>query len=98
RGFENMFWYACKAEIRDYFPEVNKNQKVIECTFFHPGLFANYMTYPFNSSKYIQLFKTLINFHQRLAFVGRHEDVMITLTAVQDTAQVVALAIEHKGQ
>ncbi|KAF4461001.1 hypothetical protein FALBO_12204 [Fusarium albosuccineum] len=99
RGFEHMFWYAYKAAIRDYLAEVSKDKKVIEYTFFHPGLFTNYMTYPFNSSKHVELFEGPINFHQRRALVVEGaEDAILTLTTAQDTAKVVALAIEYEGE
>lgn len=56
------------------------------------------MTYPFNSSKHIELFELPINFHQRRGLVraGGKDDV-ITLTTAQDTAKVVALAVEYEG-
>ncbi|KAH7156641.1 hypothetical protein EDB81DRAFT_867640 [Dactylonectria macrodidyma] len=98
-GFAYMPWYSYKQEAREYLAEINKEKKVLEYTFFQPGLFTNYMTYPFRSSKHVDLFETLVNFHQRRALVreGGEGDI-ITLTTAKDTGKVVALAIEYEGE
>ncbi|KAM0426413.1 hypothetical protein ACHAPT_008460 [Fusarium lateritium] len=82
--FDHMYWTG---------------RQVLEYTLFQPGLFTNYMTFPFNSSKHVDLFETPINFHKRRALIcqGGEGDV-ITLTTAQDTAKVVSLAIEYEGE
>ncbi|KAF6798211.1 NmrA-like family protein [Colletotrichum sojae] len=98
-NFDHMFWFNYKIGVRDYLAEVNKDKKVLEYTLFQPGLFTNYLTYPFSSSKHVHLFETPINFHQRRALVvGGGEDAVITLTTAQDAAKVAALAIEYEGE
>ncbi|KAH8747596.1 hypothetical protein F5883DRAFT_474278 [Diaporthe sp. PMI_573] len=98
-SFEHMPWYSWKAEVRKYLKDLNRDKKVLEYTLFHPGLFTNYMTYPFNSSKHIQLFETPINFYERRAVIcDGGEDSIITLTTVQDTAKVVVLAVEYEEE
>ncbi|KAK1624400.1 NmrA-like family protein [Colletotrichum phormii] len=97
--FEHMFWYGFKEETRKYLATINKDKKVLEYCLFQPGLFTNYMTYPFNSSKHVQLFETPFNFYQRRALVvGECEDAIITFTTAQDLAKVVALAVEYEGE
>ncbi|KAK6211175.1 NmrA-like family protein [Colletotrichum tabaci] len=97
--FDHMFWYDFKGETRTYLAEVNREKKVIEYCLFQPGLFTNYLTYPFKSSKHVHLFETPINYHRRRALIteGR-EDAIFTLTTAQDFAKVVALAVEYEGE
>ncbi|KXH33109.1 NmrA-like family protein [Colletotrichum simmondsii] len=88
---EQMFWYGFKEETRKYLATINKDKK--------PGLFTNYMTYPFSSSKHVQLFETPFNFDQRRALVvDGGENAIITFTTAQDLARVVALAVEYEGE
>ncbi|KDN62596.1 putative NmrA-like family protein [Colletotrichum sublineola] len=95
---DHMFWYGFKDEIRNYLAEVNKEKKVIEYSLFQPGLFTNYLTYPFNSSKHVHLFETPINYHNHRALTTEGgEDAILTLTTAQDFAKVVALAVEYEG-
>ncbi|KAH6869767.1 hypothetical protein B0T10DRAFT_593266 [Thelonectria olida] len=96
---EHLGWYSYKNDIRNYLAELNKEKKVLEYSLFHPGLFTNYFTFPFNSSKHFSLFELPINFHQRRALVreGGKDDV-ITLTTVQDLAKVLAHAVEYEGE
>ncbi|EXF83879.1 NmrA-like family protein [Colletotrichum fioriniae PJ7] len=97
--FEHMFWYGFKEETRKYLASINKDKKVLEYCLFQPGLFTNYMTYPFSSSKHVQLFETPFNFYQRRALVvDGGEDAIITFTTAQDLARVVALAVEYEGE
>ncbi|KAK1714436.1 NmrA-like family protein [Colletotrichum lupini] len=96
---EYMFWYGFKEETRKYLATINKDKKVLEYCLFQPGLFTNYMTYPFSSSKHVQLFETPFNFYQRRALVvDGGENAIITFTTAQDLARVVALAVEYEGE
>ena len=57
------------------------------------------MTFPYNSSKHVDLFEVPINFHQhRAIIVEGGEDDVITVTTAQDLAKVVALAVEYEGE
>ncbi|KAK2002115.1 NmrA-like family protein [Colletotrichum falcatum] len=97
--FDHMFWYDFKGEVREYLAEVNKEKKVIEYSLFQPGLFTNYLTYPFPSTKHVCLFETPINFDKHRAIVPEGgEDAIFTLTTAQDFAKVVALAVEYEGE
>ncbi|KAM6520437.1 hypothetical protein FSOLCH5_005229 [Fusarium solani] len=98
-GLKHAFWYAFKEETRKYLAELNKDKKVLEYCLFQPGIFTNYMTFPYNSSKHVDLFEVPINFHQRRAIVVKGgEDDVITVTTAQDLAKVVALAVEYEGE
>ncbi|RSL62015.1 hypothetical protein CEP53_004888 [Fusarium sp. AF-6] len=98
-GLAHAFWYAFKAETRRYLADLNKDKKVLEYCLFQPGIFTNYMTFPYNSSKHVDLFEVPINFNQRRAIVVEGgEDDLITVTTAQDLAKVVALAAEYEGE
>ncbi|KAM0558096.1 hypothetical protein ACHAPJ_005263 [Fusarium lateritium] len=97
-GLDNLPWYNFKKGAREYLAKINKDEKVIEYTLFQFGLFTNYMTYPFKSSKHVQMFETPINFHGRRALLVDDGEAVITLTTAQDAAQVTALAIEDERE
>ncbi|KAJ4311388.1 hypothetical protein N0V84_010481 [Fusarium piperis] len=98
-GLEHAYWYAFKKETRRYLAELNKDKKVLEYSLFQPGIFTNYMTFPYNSSKHVDLFEIPINFHKRRAIICEGgEDDVITITTAQDVAKVVALAVEYEGE
>jgi hypothetical protein len=70
----------------------------IEYTLFQPGLFLNYFIHPHKSAKHVHSFETQFDFENRRAIVpDRCGDTIITLTAVQDLANVVAKAVEYEG-
>ncbi|KAK4696757.1 hypothetical protein P7C71_g1220, partial [Lecanoromycetidae sp. Uapishka_2] len=98
-GLEHMSWYAYKAETRRYLKELNKNKTILEYTLFQPGLFLNYFTSPYKSSKHLDEMELPFDFNKRRALVldGGNED-RITLTTVQDCANVVARAIDYEGK
>ncbi|KAF4943578.1 hypothetical protein FGADI_13311 [Fusarium gaditjirri] len=91
-------WYDFKRSAREYLKEINKDKKVIEYTLFQFGLFTNYMTYPYKSSKHVNLFETPVNFHGCRALLVDDGEAVITLTTAQDAARVTALAVEHEGE
>ncbi|KAK1590306.1 NmrA-like family protein [Colletotrichum navitas] len=96
---DHMFWYDFKDKIRNYLVEVNKEKKVIEYSLFQPGLFTNYLTFPFSSAKHVNLFETPVNYYKhRVLTTEGGEDAIVTLTTVQDFAKVVALAVEYEGE
>ncbi|KAK2779716.1 NmrA-like family protein [Colletotrichum kahawae] len=97
--FDHLFWYSFKQVTRDYLAEVNKEKKVLEYSLFQPGLFTNYLTYPFSSSKHATQLETPVDFNQcRALVVNGGEDALLTFTTAQDLARVVALAVEYEGE
>ncbi|KAJ4258834.1 hypothetical protein NW762_007921 [Fusarium torreyae] len=97
-GLDTLPWYNFKKDAREYLAKINKDKKVIEYTLFQFGLFTNYMTYPFKSSKHVLMFETPINFHGRRALLVDDGEAIITLTTAQDAAQVTALAVEDESE
>ncbi|KAM7201668.1 hypothetical protein V8F33_003217 [Rhypophila sp. PSN 637] len=88
-----------KTEIRDYLKELNREKKVIEYSLFQPGMFVNYFTHPHQSAKYLPPIATPFDFNNRRAIVlDGSDDVPMTLTTVQDLANVVARAVEYDGE
>ncbi|KAF4457195.1 hypothetical protein F53441_839 [Fusarium austroafricanum] len=97
-NLDYFHWYDFKRSAREYLAKINKDKKVIEYTLFQFGLFTNYMTYPFKSSKHVSLFETPINFNGCRALLVDDGEATITLTTAQDAAKVTALAIEYEGE
>ncbi|KAM0288446.1 hypothetical protein ACHAO9_007092 [Fusarium lateritium] len=91
-------WYDFKRSAREYLAEINKDKKVIEYTLFHFGLFTNYMTFPYKSSKHVTLFETPINFNDCRGLLVDDGETIISLVTAQDAAQVTALAVEYEGE
>lgn len=97
--FENLPWYSYKNTIRTYLAELNKERKVLEYTLFHPGLFVNYLTRPYPSSKHLHQVEFPIDLYNRRAILAEGvEDAKVALITVQDFAAVVARAIEYEGE
>ncbi|THY50650.1 NAD(P)-binding protein [Aureobasidium pullulans] len=94
-GTDQMGWYAYKGEIRRYLQQLNDKEKVLEYTLFQPGLFLNYLTYPYKSTKHLQNTETPFDFEQCRHLVV---DGSITFTTVEDLAQVVARAIDLESE
>ncbi|OAQ76310.1 hypothetical protein VFPBJ_08670 [Purpureocillium lilacinum] len=98
-SFDYMDWYAGKAEIREYLKQLNKDKKIIEYSLFQPGLFVNYFTYPYKSANHVVPIETPIDFNNSRALaIDGAEESRLTLTTVQDLAQVVARAVEYGGE
>ncbi|KAL3481679.1 hypothetical protein BJX99DRAFT_218121 [Aspergillus californicus] len=98
-GTQHLPWYAYKKDIRGYLSEINAERKVLEYTFFQPGLFTNYLTRPYKSSKHIHPIEIPIDFENgRAIIVEGSESSEITLTTVQDLASIVAQAIDYEGE
>ena len=62
-------------------------------------MFTNYFAYPYESAKHFRPFETQIDFNKRRALtLDGGDDDHITLTTVQDLANVVARAVEYEGE
>ncbi|KAH7004302.1 hypothetical protein EDB82DRAFT_486502 [Fusarium venenatum] len=95
---DHLPWYGFKRATREYLAEINKDNKVIEYTLFQYGLFTNYMTYPYMSSKHISMFETPVNFNDCRALLVDDGEAVISLITAQDAAKVTALAVEYEGE
>ncbi|KND90003.1 hypothetical protein TOPH_05289 [Tolypocladium ophioglossoides CBS 100239] len=73
--------------------------EVLEYSLFQPGFFWNYFTYPYKTSNHVAPIETPIDFNTRRALmVDGSDDSRITLTTVQDIANIVARAVEYDGE
>ncbi|KAJ5689983.1 NAD(P)-binding protein [Penicillium macrosclerotiorum] len=98
-NLEHLSWYAYKGETRRYLEELNKDKKVLEYTLFQPGFMMNYLTRPHKSSKHLQQIDTPWDlYNRRFIVMDGSDDHIITLTTVQDLANVVARAIDFEGE
>jgi len=72
--------------------------QVLEYTLFQPGLFLDYLAYPFKTASYVTPLSTFFDFQNRRAIVVEgHEEAVMTLTTVRDIAGIVARAVEYEG-
>ncbi|KIW04245.1 uncharacterized protein PV09_04550 [Verruconis gallopava] len=93
----HMPWWAGKEKVRSYLKEVSKHANDFEYTLFQPGLFLEYLAYPFKTSKYLEPLQTIFDFqNNRAILVDGHEHAIMTLTAVADFASIIARAVEDE--
>lgn len=86
--------FRYKQAVYKYLQELNTPKQQLEYTLFRPGWFSNYLTYPQSSCRYFHQTCVWINVSTCQALVIRGLDPWICLTSVQDTATVVAQAVE----
>ncbi|KAK5628945.1 hypothetical protein RRF57_004660 [Xylaria bambusicola] len=99
RGLENMAWWQGKQKVREYLEEVNRDETAIEYTLFQPGLFLDYLAFPHKTAKYLDPLQTVFDFKNRRAIiVDGHQDAIMTLTTVADTAAIIAQAVGCDGK
>ncbi|KAK7747172.1 hypothetical protein SLS62_009114 [Diatrype stigma] len=84
---------------REYLRQVNKNENKLQYTLFQPGLFLDYLAFPYKTAKYFDPLQTIFDFEHRRAIVMEgHEDAIMTLTTVADLAAVVARAVDYDSR
>ncbi|KAI3322492.1 NAD(P)-binding protein [Xylariaceae sp. AK1471] len=99
RRTDNMAWWQGKERVREYLKEINEKGEVIEYTLFQPGLFLDYLAFPYKTSKHVDPLQTVFNFKDRRAIiVDGHEHAIMTLTTVADAAAVIARAVDYDGK
>ncbi|GKT73845.1 NmrA-like family protein [Colletotrichum tofieldiae] len=93
-------WYANKLEVKRYLEEVNKDRKVIEYTLFQPGAFMNFLAYPRQTAKHYRIeTPAFFDFDKGRAFILEgSENAEVTLTTIEDIAEVTARAVEYDGE
>ncbi|OAX81234.1 hypothetical protein ACJ72_04425 [Emergomyces africanus] len=95
----DMAWWAGKEIIREYLKEVNQVENKLEYTLFQPGLFLDYLAFPYKTARYLDPLQSVFDFENRRAIVvDGHEDAIMTLTTVADFAAVVARAVDYEGK
>ncbi|KAI1074522.1 hypothetical protein F5B20DRAFT_563081 [Whalleya microplaca] len=99
KGTVDMVWWQGKERIREYLKEVNEKGNNLEYILFQPGLFLDYLAFPYKTAKYVDPLQTVFDFENRRAIVvdGR-EDAVMTFTTVADLAAVVAQAVDYDGR
>ncbi|KAJ9614316.1 hypothetical protein H2200_002452 [Cladophialophora chaetospira] len=98
-GTVNMPWWGGKERTREYLKKVNENGKILEYTFFQPGLFLDYLAFPYKTTKHIDPLQTVFDLENcRAILVEGHEDAIMTLTAAADVAAIVTHAVECEAE
>jgi hypothetical protein len=72
--------------------------QVLEYSLFQPGMFLNYLSFPYPSTKYMKVFALNYDLENRRAIVPAERDFSVTFTTVQDLAKVVTEAIDYEGE
>ena len=72
--------------------------QVIEYSLFQPGLFLDYLTFPYRTAKHISPLNTMFDFQHRRAIVVDGHDFFMAFTTAQDLASVIARAVEYEGE
>jgi hypothetical protein len=72
--------------------------KVIEYTLFQPGLFLDYLAFPYKTATHLTPLNTMVDFQNRRAIVVEGHDAIMTFTTVEDLAAVVAKAVDYNGE
>lgn len=81
------------------FEELTEHRQVLEYCLFQPGWLTNYFAHPHVSAKHFRSFDTPIDFNNGRALLAAGcETQRITLTTIQDVAQVVTKAVEYGGE
>ncbi|KAH8656570.1 nmrA-like family protein-like protein [Tricladium varicosporioides] len=99
RSNSGVSWYEQKDEVLAYLRGVNKDFKKLEYTLFQPGLFLNYLSFPYSSGTHFHNTEIQYSFQQRRALIvaGGGENDVISWTTVQDLARIVRGAVEYEG-
>lgn len=72
--------------------------QVLEYSLFQPGLFLDYLAFPYKTAKYVDPLNTMFDFQNRRAIVVDGHDFSMTFTTAQDLASVVARAVDYEGE
>ncbi|ORY58079.1 uncharacterized protein BCR38DRAFT_353234, partial [Pseudomassariella vexata] len=95
----DLDWWRGKEKVRKYLEEVNADGIILEYTLFQPGLFLDYLAFPYKTAKHVDPLQSVFDFQNRRAtVVDGHEDAVMTLTTVADLAAVVAEAVDYDGR
>ncbi|KAF2491282.1 NAD(P)-binding protein [Lophium mytilinum] len=94
----DMPWWARKDAVQEYLKQVNESGKTIEYTLFQPGMFLDYLAFPYKTARHLTPLNTMIDFEHRRAVIVEGHDAIMTFTTVQDLAAVVARAVDYDGK
>ncbi|KAI1261299.1 NAD(P)-binding protein [Xylariaceae sp. FL1019] len=101
KSMVDMPWTSGKERIRGYLEQINAKADVLEYTLFQPGLFLDYLAFPYRTSKHLDPLQSVWDVERRRALLvdGHEDDAVMTLTTVADNAAVVARAVDyHDGR
>lgn len=66
---------------------------------FQPGLFLDYLAYPYKTARHVDPLQSVFDFeHRRAMVVDGRENAIMTLTTVGDVAAIVARAVDYEGR
>lgn len=72
--------------------------QVLEYILFQPGLFLDYLAFPYKIAKQVEPLQIGFNLERhRAMLVEGHADAVMTLTTPADLAAIVVRAVEYEG-
>ncbi|WEW59170.1 hypothetical protein PRK78_004639 [Emydomyces testavorans] len=87
-----------KRDMHKYLQEINAERPVLEYTLFEPGLFMNYLAYPYKTTKYLHNSPLFMSLEEKQAIKVDDGEDWHVYTDIQDVAKVVARAIDYPGK
>ena len=87
-----------KDEIHAHLKTINAEKLVLEYTLFQPGVFMNFVVWPRKTAEYLYTTCIGIDIDGGHALMVEDGGQSFTFTTIQDTAKVVAGAIDYEGQ
>ncbi|KMP07123.1 hypothetical protein CIRG_06804 [Coccidioides immitis RMSCC 2394] len=86
-----------KREVHRYLQDINADRQVLEYCLFQPGLFMNYLAYPYKTTRYLHITPLFLSVKEKQAIQVDDGADWLVFTDIQDMAKVVARAIDYQG-
>lgn len=90
--------YGFKVQIHEYLKQINANGPVLEYCLFQTGLFMNYLGYPNKTAKHLHTSGIYHSPGEGHSVIVDDGEGWETWTLIQDSAKVVARAIDYEGR
>ncbi|KAH7143719.1 hypothetical protein EDB81DRAFT_796224 [Dactylonectria macrodidyma] len=90
--------YDYKATVRQYLEKVNTPIKALEYCLFQPGFFTNYFANGRPTTKHFHMQDMFADFANMRALQVEDGCYPLSLTTVEDTAEIVAQALDFAGE
>ncbi|KAH6876413.1 hypothetical protein B0T10DRAFT_540968 [Thelonectria olida] len=90
--------YDSKAVVRRYLEKINTPTKTLEYCLFQPGFFTNYFANGRPTTKHFHMQDMFADFANRRALQVEDGNFPVTLTTVEDLAEVTAQALDYDGE
>lgn len=90
--------YQFKGIMYKYLQEINAEKPVLEYCLFEPGVFTNYLAYPYQSTKHLFITPVFMALDEKQVIQTDDGEEWQTFTTIDDVARVVGRAIDYPGK